>query len=110
MIDGMNFDGVTKCNWRDIKAIEGAPGIYVRNLWTGNNNKRVDIYEFQAGANYGALDAHEVGPEQVYVLSGIFNDGREDHQTGTFLHHPKGSAHVPQSKYGCVLLVIFPEG
>jgi anti-sigma factor ChrR (cupin superfamily) len=44
------------------------------------------------------LDAHEDGPEQVYVLSGIFNDGREDHQAGTFLHHPKGSAHVPQSK------------
>ena len=53
---------------------------------------------------------HEDGPEQVYVLSGIFNDGREDHQAGTFLHHPKGSAHVPQSKVGCTLLVMFPEG
>ena len=46
MIDGMNFEGVSTCNWREIKAIEGVPGITIRNLWTGDNNKRVDVYEF----------------------------------------------------------------
>jgi len=110
MINEINFEGVTACNWKDIEAVEGAPGITVRNLWRGENNKRIDIYEFSPGAVYGSLDVHEAGPEQVFVLSGIFNDGREDHKTGTFLHHPKGSAHIPQSKAGCVLLVIFPEG
>jgi len=110
MIDGMNFEGVTNCNWKDIEAVEGAPGITVRNLWSGENNKRIDIYEFEPGAVFGALDIHEAGPEQVFVISGVFNDGRADHKEGTFLHHPTGSAHIPQSKFGCVLLVIFPEG
>ena len=110
MIDKMNFDGVAVCNWQDIEPVEGAPGITVRNLWQGENNKRIDVYEFEPGAVYGALDVHEIGPEQVYVISGVFSDGRSDHKAGTFLHHPIGSAHVPQSKTGCVLLVIFPEG
>ena len=101
MIDKMNFDGVAVCNWQDIEPVEGAPG---------ENNKRIDVYEFEPGAIYGALDVHETGPEQVYVISGVFSDGRSDHKAGTFLHHPVGSAHVPQSKTGCVLLVIFPEG
>ena len=58
MINGMNFEGVIKCNWKNIEAIEGAPGITIRNLLTGDNNKRVDVYEFEPGANYGALDVH----------------------------------------------------
>lgn len=110
MSEKMNFDGVVSCNWQDIKAEEAAPGITLRVLWEGDNGKRVEVYEFAAGAVYPGLDVHEPGPEQVFIISGDFYDGKETFKAGDFIHNPAGSAHVPQSKNGCVLLVIFPEG
>jgi hypothetical protein len=53
---------------------------------------------------------HTPGPEEVFVVSGVFNDGINDYTAGTFIHNPAGSTHVPQSKDGCVLFVFFPEG
>lgn len=49
-------------------------------------------------------------PEEVFVVSGVFNDGVRDYPAGSFVHSPKDSAHVPQSETGCVLFVFFPEG
>jgi hypothetical protein len=33
-----------------------------------------------------------------------------DYPAGTYIHMPKGSAHVPQSKTGCTVFVFYPEG
>ncbi|MEH6468375.1 MAG: cupin domain-containing protein [Porticoccus sp.] len=110
MDNGMNFDGVVSCNWQDVEADEAAPGITQRVLWQGSDFKRVVVFEFQPGSVYPGLDVHEPGPEQVYVISGEFNDGREVFKAGDFIHNPAGSAHIPQSETGCVLLVMFPEG
>lgn len=110
MTNALNFKGVTAKNWKDFPSVEAAPGIFVSDLWTGDNEKRVCIYEFKAGAVYDGIDVHESGPELVYVISGVFSDGRDHHKEGTFIAHPKGTSHAPQSKQGCVLLVIFPEG
>ncbi len=54
-----------------------------------------------------ALDVHVPGPEEVFVVSGVFNDGAHDYPAGSFIHNPAGSSHVPQSKEGCVLFVFF---
>jgi anti-sigma factor ChrR (cupin superfamily) len=110
MSDDMNFEGVVAVNWQDVEAVEGAPGITQRKLWQGDDNKRVEVVELAANTVYPGLDVHEPGPEQVFVISGDFNDGRQTYKTGDFIHNPAGSAHIPQSKNGCVLLVIFPEG
>ena len=48
----------------------------MRNLWIGESNKRIDIYELEPGSGYRGPDIHEAGPEQVFVISGVFNDGR----------------------------------
>jgi anti-sigma factor ChrR (cupin superfamily) len=53
---------------------------------------------------------HFPGPEEVFVLSGEFSDGVHHYTAGSFIHHPAGSAHVPQSSTGCALFVFFPEG
>jgi anti-sigma factor ChrR (cupin superfamily) len=53
---------------------------------------------------------HFPGPEEVFVLSGEFSDGVHHYTAGSFIHHPTGSAHVPQSSTGCALFVFFPEG
>lgn len=110
MSDSINLEGVVSANWQDIVPDEVAPGIYERQLWTGENGSKASVYEFTPGAVFPGIDTHENGPEQIYVASGVFNDGETDHPAGTFIHQPKGTSHIPQSEHGCVVLVIFPEG
>jgi anti-sigma factor ChrR (cupin superfamily) len=106
----VNFDGVTSKNWKDLPGNEVVTGIFERVLWKGGNGERAIIFEFKAGAKFPGIEIHENGPEQIYVISGIFNDGRENHPEGAFINNPIGSAHIPQSAEGCVVLVIYPEG
>ena len=85
-------------------------GIRLYRLWSGENGSRAQILEMEPGTCWEGLDVHEPGPEEVYVVSGIFNDGIRDYPAGTFIHNPAGSSHVPQSKTGCTLFVFYPEG
>jgi len=78
--------------------------------WQGANGAKAQILEIDAGAKFTRSDVHAPGPEEVYVVSGVFNDGAHDYPAGPFIHNPACSAHVPQSKEGCALFVFFPEG
>jgi hypothetical protein len=42
-------------------------------------------------------------------MHGVFNDGTRDYPAGTFIHHPIGSSHIPQSAIGCTLFIFYPE-
>lgn len=84
-------------------------GVRVRDLWT-NGVKRALQVEFDAGAQWPGLDMHVPGPEEVYVVSGDFDDGAHVYGAGSFLHHPAGSSHSPRSAGGCTLFVFYPEG
>jgi anti-sigma factor ChrR (cupin superfamily) len=106
----INLDGVVASRWQDVPAVEIFSGIRKRLVWQGSGGARTLILEIDAGAKFPTLDVHSPGPEEVYVVSGVFNDGVNDHPAGSFIHHPAGSAHVPQSTVGCVLFVFFPEG
>jgi hypothetical protein len=106
----IDLTGVLSANWQGVPATEIFPGIRKRMLWQGQNGAKALILEFDAGASFTELDIHQPGPEEVFVVSGTFNDGVHDHPAGTFIHNPAGSAHVPQSREGCVLFVFFPEG
>lgn len=106
----INLEGVVATRWQDIPAKDIFPGIRKRVLWQGANGALAQILEIDAGAKFTSLDIHTPGPEEVYVVSGVFNDGAHDYPAGSFIHNPAGSAHVPQSKEGCVLFVFFPEG
>ncbi|MHB8697692.1 MAG: cupin domain-containing protein [Sulfuricaulis sp.] len=106
----INLEGVVSANWRDLPAKEIFPGVRRHTLWQGTNGTKAQILEFDPGAKFTTLDTHSAGPEEVFVVSGVFNDGVRDYSAGTFIHHPVGSAHVPQSKPGCVIFVFFPEG
>jgi anti-sigma factor ChrR (cupin superfamily) len=106
----INLEGVVAAKWQEIPAVQIFPGIRKRNLWKGRDGARALIVEIDPGAKFGQLDVHAPGPEEVYVVSGVFNDGVHDYSAGTFIHNPAGSAHLPQSKEGCVLFVFFPQG
>lgn len=84
--------------------------IRVRTLWQAANGAIAQFVEIDPGACWEGVDLHSPGPEEVYVVSGTFNDGVRDYAAGTFIHNPEGSSHVPQSKTGCTLFVFYPEG
>jgi hypothetical protein len=84
--------------------------VRVRTLWEASNGAKAKVVELDAGSCWEEIDVHGPGPEEVYVVSGVFNDGVRDYPAGTFIHNPAGSSHVPQSKTGCTIFVFYPEG
>jgi quercetin dioxygenase-like cupin family protein len=82
------------------------PGIRLRPLW----NEKAFVLEMDPGSRWVGIDVHDPGPEEVYVISGTFNDGDRDYPAGSFIHAPAGSSHVPQSAVGCTLFLFYPEG
>lgn len=84
--------------------------VRVRTLWAAPGGAKAQVVELDAGSCWEGIDVHEPGPEEVYVVSGVFNDGVRDYPAGTFIHNPAGSSHVPQSKTGCTIFVFYPEG
>lgn len=100
--------------WSELKDApiqERFKGVRVRPLWKdGESAAKAIVLEVDPGCAWEGLDLHEPGPEEVYVVSGVFNDGVRDYPAGTFIHNPAGSSHVPQSETGCTLFVFYPEG
>jgi anti-sigma factor ChrR (cupin superfamily) len=107
----MNLEGVVAPHWQDVSPKEMChPGFSTRPLWSRPDGRKALMFEIAPGAVYPELDVHSPGPEEVFVVSGTFFDGKNSYSAGTFIHHPAGSSHVPQSQEGCVLFVFFPEG
>ncbi len=84
-------------------------GITVRRLWRSGERSAI-VVDIAPGAVWPGDDVHAPGPEEVYVVSGVFNDGHADYPAGTFYHAPAGTSHVPQSTIGCQLFVFYPDG
>jgi anti-sigma factor ChrR (cupin superfamily) len=95
---------------KDARVRESFKGIRVFDLWKGEDGRKAQVVEIEAGCSWEGLDVHEPGAEEVYVVSGVFNDGVRDYPAGTFIHNPAGSSHVPQSQSGCTLFLFYPEG
>jgi hypothetical protein len=94
----------------DAKVDTPYPGVRVRRLWKGRTGAHAILVEIDAGHRFPEVDLHEPGPEELYVVSGVFNDGVRDYPAGSFIHNPRGSSHVPQTETGCVLFLFYPEG
>jgi anti-sigma factor ChrR (cupin superfamily) len=84
-------------------------GIRARQLWQGEHGGQAVMVEIAPGAKWEGVDFHQDNSEEVLVMHGIFNDGIRDYPAGTFIHHPIGSSHVPQSAIGCTLFIFYPE-
>ena len=54
------------------------------------------------------IDSHNLYDEHIYVISGVFNDGINNYEKGSYIVNPKGTAHLPQSQEGCTILVTYP--
>ena len=107
----INLSGVVAIHWKNVPSKEMIySGFSTRVLWSEPNGRKALIFEISPGAVYPVLDVHAPGAEEVFVISGTFCDGKNSYPAGTFIHHPAGTSHIPQSIDGCVLFVYFPEG
>jgi anti-sigma factor ChrR (cupin superfamily) len=84
-------------------------GICARQLWQGKGGAQAFVVDIEPGAKWAGVDVHAHASEEVFVVNGVFNDGDRDYPAGTFIHHPIGSSHVPQSKSGCRLFIFYPK-
>lgn len=103
------MNAIVWSNKKDSPAQEVFSGIRVRQLWQGKAGAQAVIVEIEPGAQWEGVDFHQDNSEEVFVINGVFNDGIRDYSEGTFIHHPIGSSHVPQSKTGCTLFIFYPE-
>ena len=108
--NGPTMPGYTWTNAADAPVREPFPGIHSRQLWTGEHGAKAFVLDLAPNSTWDHRDVHEPGPEEVYVVSGVFNDGVRDYPAGTFLHCPAGSWHIPQTTTGCTIFVFYPEG
>jgi anti-sigma factor ChrR (cupin superfamily) len=86
------------------------PGIRARPLWQGDNGAKAYVLEMDPNTRWQGVDVHGPGPEEVFVISGVFNDGVRDYPAGSFIHAAAGSSHVPQTTTGCTLFLFYPQG
>jgi quercetin dioxygenase-like cupin family protein len=107
---GPRADGYEWVTASDVEPREVFPGVRVQPLWTGRNGAKAVLTTIEPGARWQGEDHHAPGPEEVFVVSGVFNDGVNDYPAGTFLHAPAGSWHVPQSVTGCELFLFYLDG
>ena len=99
----INLEGVVAKHWSEVASQALCyPGFSTRLLWSEPSGRKALLFEIAPGAVYPALDVHAPGAEEVFVVSGTFCDGKNA--------YPAGTAHIPQSKEGCMLFVFFPEG
>jgi len=66
--------------------------------------------EIAPGGKWQGFDVYETGSEEIFVVTGTFNDGNRNYPGGTFIHNPIGSSYIPQSATGCLLFVFYPQG
>ena len=103
------LDGVVSASAENAPVRSPGDGVHVRTIWQNGVRRALQV-EIDPGKQWPGLDYHVPGPEEVYIVSGDYDDGRGVFGQGTFLHHPAGSSHSPRSENGCVLLVYYPEG
>lgn len=89
---------------------EVSDGIRAWSLWEGGNGAKALFVEIDAGAKWDGIDSHESGSEEIYVVSGTLEDETgKFYPSGSFIHYPRGSSHIPQSKTGCSLFIFNPQ-
>lgn len=72
----------------DVPTRELFPGIRLRSLWKGEGGASAHVLDIDPGGCWEGIDVHDPGPEEVYVVSGVFNDGVRDYPAGSFIHAP----------------------
>ncbi len=68
-----------------------------------SHEERIRLVRFEPGASAPRQDFP--GGEEIFVVSGGFDDEHGHHPRGTWLRFPDGGGHTPRSDAGCTLYV-----
>ena len=82
-----------------------SPGVQRKKLEreAAESGQVTSVVRYAANSRFSA-HLHPLG-EEIFVLSGVFEDEHGQYPAGTYLRNPPGSSHSPASKQGCELLV-----
>ena len=99
----------TRCAW----VRSPAKGVWRKPLEREavESGQVTSIVRYAPGSTF-ATHSHPLG-EEIYVISGIFEDEKGLYPVGSYLRNPPGSSHAPRSFEGCVLWVklnMFQQG
>jgi hypothetical protein len=109
-------DSFVEIHFSDAERADVGNGIVVHRLYRSGPERtarRALLVRFPAGSRWPGVDVHEPGPEEVFVVSGVFRGLTEEdsvHGPGTFLHLDAGTSHAPSTDTGGDLFVYYPEG
>lgn len=93
---GPNAPGYAWRSAADVDPVELFPGVTIQPLWEGDNGAKALITTIAPGTVWPGEDHHRPGPEEVYVVSGVLNDGVNDYPGGHLPACPGGVlAHSP---------------
>ena len=85
---------MTKIVWKNAKDSplrRVSKGISVRPLWQGESSAQAMVVEIAPGAKWDGIDAHDNNSEEVFVVSGVFNDGVRGSPASCL--HPQPASH-----------------
>ena len=93
-----------EAEWRAAAVAGVSVKLLRRDAVTGSSTALV---QFGAGARFPAHN-HPAG-EEVFVLQGDLQIGRDHLKTGDYLYTPPNETHAASSEGGCVFLVTLPK-
>ncbi len=97
--------------WKSLSEIkEGdVPGVYVKSLLFDDETRRSPtiLLKFEAGAKY-ALHDHP-GGEEIFVLEGDINVGKDHLFAGDYLFTAPNNLHAVRTDGGCVVFLKSPQ-
>ncbi|QFU76323.1 cupin [Halioglobus maricola] len=65
--------------------------------------EHVALVKWEPGCRF--VEHRHPGGEEIFVISGVFEDEEGAYPAGTWLRNPPGSVHSPFSEQGCVIYV-----
>jgi anti-sigma factor ChrR (cupin superfamily) len=108
--------GFTEARAGAVEAVTVGAGIIVHRLYRSgpeDDARRALVVTFPPGSQWSGDDVHLPGPEDVYVVRGIFYGLaglRSVHGPGDFVHCDAGTRHSPSTDTGGELFVYYPAG
>jgi len=91
-------------DWRETRT----PGVAVKVLRSDKTSGASSfLLKLDAGARVQAHD--HPGGEELYVLQGDFQVGRDKLHAGDYLYTPPNGVHAASSVEGCLVLVTLPK-
>ena len=108
--------GFSEARAGEVGAETVGAGIEVHRLYRSSaapDARRALLVTFAPGTQWPGDDVHLPGPEDVYVVRGIFHGlagARSMHGPGDFVHCDAGTRHSPSTDTGGELFVYYPAG